>query len=322
MYALFELFDDGARPRIVTLAVLPRTGALLHDDASLRWATSGVGAGGAPWQAVWRAPCVLNATGWPSWDLAAPALLASFNGTSATGPGAFIARGGGLPPRFPDAPGGRVVLFDATPNENAGPHLGAVARGAGAAVAWTASPWGHWNVSRGTTTYPPFSTPVPTLTITNADGTYGAAFPNSTFNNGTSIDYAASYAVTAGNLIIYDFYGEGEDGAERIMRRESGKASHARPARPTPAGWQKGEASQWVMFDAATGLFLGQFGITNTVDAGLVFSVPGVAGNAMTCTLLWDGGATAQLFHNDESQHAGVHRWTVTVPTLVELSEL
>jgi len=292
---LVELVDGqppyGA-PELVPLLQLPHSGKTLHADGSLRWHEDGTGANGLAWQRVMSAPCALNASGWPA--LALPGLvLAAFNATATTGPGSFLARDSGVPARFPTTGpnGSLVVLFDGTPQEHAGPHLAAVRVGGGGGdgtVAWTASPWGAWDTVQNVTTFPPYDVPVPMVYITEAtkDGRYGA---------NTSINYASSYALAAGErAVLYGFYGE---------------------------AWHDGEANQWLMFDGVTGLFLAQFGVPNMVPGVQAFSIPGAAGNAFSPVLLMDEAETgvARLYHNDESAHSGVHRWRIELPAPQEL---
>ena len=99
-------------------------------------------------------------------------------------------------------------------------------------------------------------------------------------------------------------------------------------------GWRGGQANQWLHYDGATGLFLGQFGTVNGVHdlphssfdyVGGGYATPGSAGNSFGAILVQvpgDGAdATAvpsiasdalYLYHNDESVHGGVHRWRVS----------
>ena len=68
-----------------------------------------------------------------------------------------------------------------------------------------------------------------------------------------------------------------------------------------------GQANQFMHF-FDNGLFVGQFGVPSTRDAG--DSAPGLSGNAFSPTLVRDGNRLF-LYHNDESSHGGVHRWRV-----------
>lgn len=66
-----------------------------------------------------------------------------------------------------------------------------------------------------------------------------------------------------------------------------------------------GEANQFMHF-LDDGLFVGEFGVATT-RAG-ADSQPGVAGNAFSSTFV-RANSQAYLYHNDESQWGGVHRW-------------
>ena len=66
-----------------------------------------------------------------------------------------------------------------------------------------------------------------------------------------------------------------------------------------------GQANQFMHFDES-GLFLGQFGQSSTRPAAP--SQAGMSGNAFSPTLV-RAGDELYLYHNDESQHGGVHRW-------------
>lgn len=68
-----------------------------------------------------------------------------------------------------------------------------------------------------------------------------------------------------------------------------------------------GQANQFMHF-YDNGLFVGQFGVPSTRDAGE--SAPGLSGNAFSPTLVRAGGRL-YLYHNDESSHGGVHRWRI-----------
>jgi hypothetical protein len=116
------------------------------------------------------------------------------------------------------------------------------------------------------------------------DGRYGA--------NDTTIQYAASYAMTLGDLIVYGFFGE---------------------------MWQNGEANQFLVF-LTSGLFVGQFGTLNFPDTNPLYGLPGAAGNSFSPTLVrvGDNSSSFFLFHNDESAHDGVHRWRIDVSAWVE----
>jgi hypothetical protein len=58
------------------------------------------------------------------------------------------------------------------------------------------------------------------------------------------------------------------------------------------------------------GLAIGQFGITRPETNG--HAAPGMAGNALTPILVRSTDGNLFLYHGDESDHAGVHRWKIT----------
>ena len=83
--------------------------------------------------------------------------------------------------------------------------------------------------------------------------------------------------------------------------------------------WKSSEANQFLHFHR--GQFVGQFGTPNrnyrmvcgssvSSQALKEFGVPGKAGNALSPSLTEHDG-TLYLYHNDEGNHGGVHRWHV-----------
>jgi len=81
-------------------------------------------------------------------------------------------------------------------------------------------------------------------------------------------------------------------------------------------GWGGGQANQWLHYDGATGLFLGQFGTVNGLHdlpqssfdyVGGGYASPGTAGNSFGAILVRaptvedDGSEALYLYHNDES---------------------
>jgi hypothetical protein len=73
--------------------------------------------------------------------------------------------------------------------------------------------------------------------------------------------------------------------------------------------WKSGQVNKYNhVYD--NGLFIGQFGTTrNTV--GLAQASAGMAGNAFSPALV-KVGSDYYLYHNDESDHNGVHRWKIS----------
>jgi hypothetical protein len=107
--------------------------------------------------------------------------------------------------------------------------------------------------------------------ITSLDGT---------FELGRGVQYPGSIVTTSGRQIVYGYHGE---------------------------AWNGGQADQWMhYFD--DGLFVGQFGAPVYPAQNKVFAKAGAAGNAFSPQLVTVNGEV-YLWHNDESVHAGVHRW-------------
>lgn len=267
-------------PHVQLLQTLPKGAYYMHADASIRYTSvESDAAAGAHWQAVLSvAPTVNGSSGAVSWALPG-VTIASFN-VSASMSESFMARPGAEPLALPITDTGMVVLLDATTGANGGAHLGAVAVN-GTTLAWTAAPWGSWEVVANKTTLQPGNVTVTVRTIVNAGGQYGA--------NATSINYAASYPMASGANIVYGFYGE---------------------------GWDQAEANQF-LHHLDNGLYVGQFGAPNFPDANAVYALPGAAGNSFSPSLVVppDGdGSVVYLYHNDESAHGGVHRWRMDVP--------
>ncbi len=74
--------------------------------------------------------------------------------------------------------------------------------------------------------------------------------------------------------------------------------------------WKQGQTNYWNEVDGSTGLFVGQFGLGNRDVAGQEAPAEG-AGNTYGGAIVQVGGHV-YLYHNDESYHAGVHRWEIT----------
>jgi hypothetical protein len=135
------------------------------------------------------------------------------------------------------------------------------------------------------------------ITAETKDGRFGG--------NSTGIQYGGNYAMALGTDVFYGFHGE---------------------------FWKSGEANQFLHF--RDGQFLGQFGTPGlhyTINCGATqgtqrigdWSLPGSAGNSMSPSLV-AGRTKDELFfyHNDESQHAGVHRWRVAgLDTITQITE-
>jgi hypothetical protein len=110
--------------------------------------------------------------------------------------------------------------------------------------------------------------------IVPKDGRYGI---------GDGVQYPGNVVMTAGHQIIYGYHGE---------------------------AWRGGQANQWLHF-LDNGLFIGQFGrpwVPEKGDPGP--AVAEATGNSFSPALVTVNGQL-YLWHNDESGHAGVHRWRI-----------
>jgi FlgD Ig-like domain len=109
--------------------------------------------------------------------------------------------------------------------------------------------------------------------VTSLDGTYEL---------GRGVQYLGSIPLTSGRNIIYGYHGE---------------------------AWNGGQADQWMHF-YDDGLFVGQFGVPVYASQNKNSAPAGSAGNAFSPQLAAVNGEL-YLWHNDESVHAGVHRWHI-----------
>ena len=98
------------------------------------------------------------------------------------------------------------------------------------------------------------------------------------FDTGDGTDYAGNSVQVSGHNVVYGYHGE---------------------------GWNNSEANQFMHF-WDDGLFVGELGIP--LNSAWSNAVAGAAGNSFNPTLVQTNGAT-YLYHNDESNHAGIHRW-------------
>ena len=225
-------------------------------------------------------------------------------------------------PRYPKTSDGNMVIFDAGTGQetwvhspNQGNHLGSLMplhklATAAAGVSpwkWQASPWGTWNLTKGpnqvfgTDTYftrdwqglvrlcHGFSVSTSVIDPSMLDGRYGA--------KDSGVQYAGNVPMAVGDDVVYGFHGE---------------------------FWHGLEAGQFVHF--RHGLYVANFGTeyfsVNTGCGYGSYTVPGVAGNSYAPVLV-PGASTDEvtMYHNDESQHAGIHRWRITgLDSVVQLT--
>ncbi len=107
-----------------------------------------------------------------------------------------------------------------------------------------------------------------------------------------TINYGGNLVWTYGRHVIYGFHGE--------------FYTNLTPGTPY-RGWT-GEANQFMHF-YDDGLFVGEFG---TPDVGPSKGAEvGVAGNAYSNILVHAANDALYWYHNDESNHGGVHRWRI-----------
>jgi len=99
------------------------------------------------------------------------------------------------------------------------------------------------------------------------------------YDIGDGTNYGGNIAMTSGRSIIYGYNGE---------------------------FWNQTQMDQYMYFND-DGLFVTQFGTPGnyTING---WATPGIAGNAFSPNLISTNGEV-YLFHNDESNHAGLHRW-------------
>jgi hypothetical protein len=112
------------------------------------------------------------------------------------------------------------------------------------------------------------------------------AFPTNAAD--PAVHYGGNMVWSVGRQIVYGYHGEG-------FR--------------DPLNGKVGQANHFMHF-YDDGLFIGQFGLPTTRAVGDADA--GVAGNSFSNILVSSGaGGRLLFFHNDESQHGGVHRWTI-----------
>lgn len=97
------------------------------------------------------------------------------------------------------------------------------------------------------------------------------------FCTGDRTNYGGNSVQVSGRNVIYGYHGE---------------------------GWNNEEANQFMHF-YDDGLFVGEFG---TPLGQIINAIPEAAGNSFNPTLVQVNSVT-YLYHNDESNHGGIHRW-------------
>jgi len=116
---------------------------------------------------------------------------------------------------------------------------------------------------------------------------YNGTFPtDGVFDIGNHINYAGSAAMVSGKNIIWGYYGE---------------------------NWKSNQTNEFEHF-YDDGLFVGEFGTTayGILFGGKSEAAAGVAGNSYSPALVTASDGNMYLYHNDESMHGGVHRWSIS----------
>ncbi len=74
--------------------------------------------------------------------------------------------------------------------------------------------------------------------------------------------------------------------------------------------WKNTQTNKWNQF-YDDGLFVGQFGVTG-LEVGNIEAAAQMAGNALSAGLVKDASGNYYLYHCDEFNHSGLHRWKIT----------
>lgn len=111
---------------------------------------------------------------------------------------------------------------------------------------------------------------------------YGGLFPaDGSYDIGNNVQYGGNIAATLERNIFWGYHGE------FWKNRQTNKYNH--------------------FYD--NGLFVGQFGVVGPETDG-TYAYPGYAGNAIMWGLV-KIGSDYYLYHSDEGQHGGLHRWKI-----------
>jgi PA14 domain/PKD domain/Secretion system C-terminal sorting domain len=121
-----------------------------------------------------------------------------------------------------------------------------------------------------------------TAPVTNTG--YTGPFPtDGSYDIGNGVKYAGSVVMALDRTVIWGYHGE---------------------------FWKNSETNKWnQVYD--DGLMVGQFGITGPETNG-VEAASMMAGNALSAAIVKDASGNAYLYHCDESDHGGLHRWKIT----------
>lgn len=287
----------------------------LERDGSVRYMTQAVSNPKAPepeqittqsFYTIPPKPATGLASPWSYANCHTATLLANITGKRTTLLSRYVISGGA---GYPTDANGNLIVFDGstarlwagepTPDYvNRGFHLGGYRLDGSDKWAWQASPWGLWDLALGEPEVfgdalvsdgsgrkcKGYLVQQQLIDPRTKDGRYGS--------NDTGIQYAGNRLMVLGSDVMFGFHGE---------------------------FWKGSEANQFLHFN--NGLFIGQFGTPNRnydilcgtgsgSQALVEMGVPGKAGNALSPSLTEHGGVL-YLYHNDEGNHGGVHRWHV-----------
>jgi len=145
---------------------------------------------------------------------------------------------------------------------------------------------------------PTFSTGYHLGIMNRGSNTYLAQTEKSTHRN-YSGDYPAPGWFDCGNM-VYVYAG----GTMNILDRNIITSYHGE--------FWKNMQTNWYNHYYDNGLAIGQFGTDRNVVGLYTIAAPKMAGNALTPIVVKDSNGDLYLYHGDESDHSGVHRWKIT----------
>ena len=113
--------------------------------------------------------------------------------------------------------------------------------------------------------------------------TYRGPFPaDGAYDIGNNVEYSGVSAMAVDRSIFWGYHGE---------------------------FWKNSQTNKWNQF-YDNGLFIGQFGVTGP-EVAAQESAAQMAGNGFSANMIRIGD-TMYLYHNDEMQNSGLHRWRIT----------
>jgi hypothetical protein len=126
-----------------------------------------------------------------------------------------------------------------------------------------------------------------TINVFNSNGTtnsYTGDYPtDGRYDNGNGTNNPGGFVLTIENSAFWQHHGE---------------------------FWKNGQTNMWQHVDANTGLLLGVFGATR-LDGSITDAPAKMAGNTLSGSIV-KVGEDYYIYHCDESDHGGVHRWKVS----------